>query len=77
MTHAPEQSYSVRTHNKESRQAIFNSVKVASKLTSKHHPNNVLSNAVIQLHAKNKLFYKALKSTRIIIFFKVERIRSY
>ena len=55
--HAPQpyRLVSGRTSNTESEEATFNAIKVATNLTSNHHPPNVIVNALIRLQAKDQL----------------------
>ena len=55
--HAPEQYrlFSGRSINTEKEEATFHHLKVSSNLTSNHHPDHVISNAMIRLQVRNKL----------------------
>ena len=54
---APQQYRLVsgRTSNTKSEEATLNAIKVATNLTSNHHPPNVIVNALIRLQAKDQL----------------------
>ena len=44
-----------RTANSEKEEAMFTSIKNNTNLTSNHHPENIISNAIIRYQAKKKL----------------------
>ena len=55
--HAPDQLRIVsgRSANAEKEDAIFHSIKTDSKQASNHHPDNILTNALIRLQARNQI----------------------
>lgn len=61
--HAPEQYclFSGRTSNTEKEEATFKSIKMFINLSSNHHPNNVLINALIRLQCNESLHNTQLK----------------
>ena len=61
--HAPEQYrlFSGRTSNTEKEEATFKSVKMFTNLSSNHHANNVLINALIRLQCRESLNNTQLK----------------
>ena len=55
--HASEQYrlFSGRCFNTEKEEATFNKLKISTNLTSNHHPDNVITNAIIRLQANYQL----------------------
>ena len=47
--------YSSRSTNTEKEEATFNTLKIFTKLTSNHHTENIIFNAVVRMQAKEKL----------------------
>ena len=57
ISHASHQYrlFSGRTVNTEKEEATFSPIKTFTKLTSNHHPDNIISNAIIRMQAKELL----------------------
>ena len=55
--HSPEQYrlFSGRSSNTEKEEAQFNALKTFTNLASNHHPENVIFNSIIRIHAKQIL----------------------
>ena len=57
MRHSAEQFrlYSGRSTNTEKEEATFNTLKTFTNLTSNHHTENIIFNAIVRMQAKEKL----------------------
>ena len=55
--HSAEQGslYSGRSSNTDKEEAVFNSLKTFTKLTSNHHPDNMIYNALVHFQAHQLL----------------------